>query len=450
MRVRRRRAGEDADDAARGASSRRQAACWSTPASSTACRAPRRKRAITAWLGASGLGARRGAVPAARLVHLAPALLGPADPDHLLRRAAAPCRCRRGPAGRCCRCIEDFRPDDTGVSPLARHEEWYYVAVPAVRRQGRRETDVSDTFLDSAWYFLRYPSTEFDDRPFDPALTRKWLPVATYIGGNEHAVLHLLYSRFITMVLHDLGHRRLRGAVPQVPRARAHRERRRQDVEVAGQRRRPRRVHRAVGRRHLPHVPDVPRAVPGRRRLPRRRASAARGASSTRSGTWSATVRRRTPDGETPARRSLVEAAPDQEEGDRGYRGAALQHRDRGDDGAGERAAGGELHASARSWRSWSSCWRRSRRTSPRSAGSGWATTTSVFDARWPDVGRRAGGRGSGRGRGAGERQDPRPRSRCRAMRDEAAVVEAALADAAVRRFRKGRRCGRWCTCRTG
>jgi leucyl-tRNA synthetase len=102
--------------------------------------------------------------------------------------------------------IEDFKPDDSGVSPLARHEEWYYVPCPVCGKRSRRETDVSDTFLDSAWYFLRYPSTEFDDRPFDPARTRKWLPVTSYIGGNEHAVLHLLYSRFITMVLHDLGH----------------------------------------------------------------------------------------------------------------------------------------------------------------------------------------------------------------------------------------------------
>ena len=101
--------------------------------------------------------------------------------------------------------IEDFRPDDSGISPLARHEEWYYAPCPVCGKRGRRETDVSDTFLDSAWYFLRYPSTEFDDRPFDPERTRTWLPVATYIGGNEHAVLHLLYSRFITMVLHDLG-----------------------------------------------------------------------------------------------------------------------------------------------------------------------------------------------------------------------------------------------------
>jgi len=102
--------------------------------------------------------------------------------------------------------IDDFRPDDSGVSPLARHKEWYHVPCPRCGGPGRRETDVSDTFLDSAWYFLRYPSTEFPDRPFDPARTKTWLPVTSYIGGNEHAVLHLLYSRFITMVLRQLGH----------------------------------------------------------------------------------------------------------------------------------------------------------------------------------------------------------------------------------------------------
>ncbi len=101
--------------------------------------------------------------------------------------------------------IEDFRPDDSGVSPLARHSEWYHVPCPTCGKQGRRETDVSDTFLDSSWYYLRYPSSEFNDRPFDAARTKQWLPVTSYIGGNEHAVLHLLYSRFITMVLHDAG-----------------------------------------------------------------------------------------------------------------------------------------------------------------------------------------------------------------------------------------------------
>jgi leucyl-tRNA synthetase len=102
--------------------------------------------------------------------------------------------------------IKDFRPDATGVSPLARHKEWYYVPCPTCGGAGRRETDVSDTFLDSAWYYLRYPSTEFDDRPWDRARTTTWLPVTSYIGGNEHAVLHLLYSRFIAMALQELGH----------------------------------------------------------------------------------------------------------------------------------------------------------------------------------------------------------------------------------------------------
>jgi leucyl-tRNA synthetase len=101
--------------------------------------------------------------------------------------------------------VEDFKPDDTGVSPLARAESWYRVPCPNCGKPGRRETDVSDTFLDSAWYFLRYPNSDRDDVPFDRELTHKWLPVHTYIGGNEHAVLHLLYSRFINMVLHDAG-----------------------------------------------------------------------------------------------------------------------------------------------------------------------------------------------------------------------------------------------------
>ena len=101
--------------------------------------------------------------------------------------------------------IDDFRPDESGVSPLARHEEWYRVPCPECGEPGRRETDVSDTFLDSAWYFLRYPSTDFPDRPFDDEITRKWLPVDSYIGGNEHANLHLMYARFTTMVLFDAG-----------------------------------------------------------------------------------------------------------------------------------------------------------------------------------------------------------------------------------------------------
>jgi len=101
--------------------------------------------------------------------------------------------------------VDDFKPDDSGVSPLARVERWYRVKCPTCGAWARRETDVSDTFLDSSWYFLRYPSADRDDVAFDPTLTERWLPVDSYIGGNEHAVLHMLYSRFITMVLRDAG-----------------------------------------------------------------------------------------------------------------------------------------------------------------------------------------------------------------------------------------------------
>ncbi|MDP9380443.1 MAG: leucine--tRNA ligase [Chloroflexota bacterium] len=102
--------------------------------------------------------------------------------------------------------VENFRPAGTGKSPLATVEEFYKTECPKCGGAATRETDVSDTFLDSSWYYLRYPSTEFDDRPFDPELTRKWLPVDSYMGGKEHIVLHHLYSRFVTKVLHDLGH----------------------------------------------------------------------------------------------------------------------------------------------------------------------------------------------------------------------------------------------------
>jgi leucyl-tRNA synthetase len=101
--------------------------------------------------------------------------------------------------------VKDWRPKGTGRGPLAELKDWVKVKCPQCGGKAERETDVSDTFLDSAWYFLRYPSVGNEKQAWNQKLTKKWLPVEMYIGGAEHSVLHLLYSRFICMVFKDLG-----------------------------------------------------------------------------------------------------------------------------------------------------------------------------------------------------------------------------------------------------
>nr|WP_199324002.1 leucine--tRNA ligase [Coleofasciculus sp. FACHB-SPT36] len=92
-----------------------------------------------------------------------------------------------------------------GASPLAQMEAFVNVPCPSCGTPAKRETDTMDTFIDSSWYFLRYPDAKNEQHVFDPAKTNDWMPVDQYVGGIEHAILHLLYSRFFTKVLRDCG-----------------------------------------------------------------------------------------------------------------------------------------------------------------------------------------------------------------------------------------------------
>ena len=99
--------------------------------------------------------------------------------------------------------VEDYLPK--GKSPLAMVDDFVNTECPLCDGPAQRETDTMDTFMGSSWYFLRYTDAHNDDVIFDPEKARYWMPVDQYIGGVEHAILHLLYARFITMFLHDIG-----------------------------------------------------------------------------------------------------------------------------------------------------------------------------------------------------------------------------------------------------
>jgi leucyl-tRNA synthetase len=125
------------------------------------------------------------------------------------------------PIVHCPRCGEVAVPDDQlpvelpdlkgadlkpkGSSPLAAATDWVHVDCPSCGGPATRDTDTMDTFVDSSWYFLRYCSPHYEDGPFDVEAVRRWMPAEQYVGGVEHAILHLLYARFFTKVLHDMG-----------------------------------------------------------------------------------------------------------------------------------------------------------------------------------------------------------------------------------------------------
>lgn len=102
--------------------------------------------------------------------------------------------------------LDEYLPADDGRSPLARAADWVRTTCPSCGNDAERETDTMDTFVDSSWYYFRYTDPANSERFASPGAINAWLPADLYIGGPEHNTLHLLYSRFIALALHDLGH----------------------------------------------------------------------------------------------------------------------------------------------------------------------------------------------------------------------------------------------------
>jgi leucyl-tRNA synthetase len=186
-------------------------------------------------------------------------------------------------------------PDDveflpTGQSPLATNPEFLNTTCPICGGPATRETDTMDTFVDSSWYFLRFTDPWTPDLPFDPDIARHWMPVDQYIGGIEHAILHLLYARFYTKALADVGLAPEGAARALRPLLRPGDDPhgRDEDVQVQGQPGGPVQVPRHGGSRRLRlfHLFVGPRPTTWTGRTRPTASSTAAPGSSTGSGAW--------------------------------------------------------------------------------------------------------------------------------------------------------------------
>ena len=223
---------------------------------------------IVDWLESRGPGQAGGQLPPARLAGLPPALLGLPDPGRLLRDAAASSRVPEDQLPVVLPEVEDYAPK--GKSPLAAAEDWVATECPRCGGPARRETDTMDTFVDSSWYFLRYLDPRNDEAAWDREAADHWMPVDQYIGGVEHAILHLMYARFFTKALADMGQLGVQEPFANlftqgmITRDGAKMSKSKGNVVE------PRRVRRALRRRHRPHLRLLHGPARAGRRLDRR------------------------------------------------------------------------------------------------------------------------------------------------------------------------------------